>query len=110
MALQLLGSSYFTPCKGLRIPLMFQLTKRNMSTTNYNVFKPAPNTGARGTTGNFQVQHAWASRARARAHLRRLSSECHPKRSDVRGAGLQALQFSLVGGAEADGEGVVGLP
>ena len=48
--------------------------------------------------------------ARARAHLRRLSSECPPKRSDVRGAGLQALQFSLVGEAEADGEGVFGLP
>ena len=108
MALQLLGSSYLTPCKGLRIPLMFQLTKRNMSTTNYNVFKPAPNAGARGNTGNSQVQQAWASRARA--HLRRLSSECPPKRSDVRGAGLQALQFSLVGEAEADGEGVFGLP
>ena len=66
MALQLLGSSYLTPCKGLRIPLMFQLTKRNMSTPNYNVFKPAPNAGARGNTGNSQVQQAWASRARAR--------------------------------------------
>ena len=52
MAVQLLGSSYLAPCKGLRIPLMFQLTKRNMSTANYNAFEPVPNAGARGKTGN----------------------------------------------------------
>ena len=109
MALQLLGSSHLTPCTGLRIPLMFQLTKRNMSTTNYNVFKPAPNAGGKGKHWKLPSP-AGLGLPRARVYLRRLSSECPPKRSDVRGAGLQALQFSLVGGAEADGEGVFGLP
>lgn len=48
MAAQLLGSSYTIPCRGLRIPLMFQLTTRNISTANCNTSQSAPNPGDTG--------------------------------------------------------------
>ena len=71
MAVQLLGSSYPTPCTGLRIPLMFQLTTRNMLTANCNAFKPSPHVGA-----SKKPKTKSARPGLLRAHLRRRSCAC----------------------------------
>lgn len=103
MAAQLLGSLYSIPCRGLLIPLMFQLTTRNILTDNCKASQFAPNVGDTVQLGAPDPTRSRLPRALAQAF------SCAPRKTSAKvRRGFEPLSSHLAGGAEVDG--VVQMP